>query len=133
MALSPGSLLGPYQILERIGVGGMGEVHRANDTRLGREVAIKVSTERFSDRFGREARVIASLNHPNICTLYDVGPDYLVMELLEGETLAARLKQGPLSIEMVRLYGAQIAAALVEAHARGIVHRDLKPGNIMIA
>ncbi len=111
----------------------MGQVFRAVDTRLGRAVAIKITHQQFSSRFEREARVISSLNHPNICTLHDVGPNYLVMELVEGETLAARLKQGPLPIEMVRHYGGQIAAALAEAHAKGIIHRDLKPGNIMIA
>jgi tetratricopeptide (TPR) repeat protein len=110
----------------------MGEVFRAIDTRLGRAVAIKTAHERFGDRFGREARAISALNHPNICTLYDVGPDYLVMELVEGETLAARLKQGPLPMEKVLLYARQIAAALMQAHGKGIIHRDLKPGNIMI-
>src|ERR1700730_3071984 len=99
MAFSPGSRFGPYEILERIGAGGMGEVHRARDTRLGRDVAIKVSAERFSDRFEREARVVASLNHPNICTLYDVGPDYLVMELLNGPTLADRISQGRIPLD----------------------------------
>ncbi|HXB69205.1 MAG TPA: protein kinase [Candidatus Acidoferrales bacterium] len=131
--LAAGACLGPYRIESKLGEGGMGEVFRAVDRRLGRAVAVKVTQQQFSARFAGEARAIASLNHPNICTVYDVGPNYLVMELVEGETLAARLKQGPLSIEMVRLYGAQIAAALVEAHAKGIVHRDLKPGNIMIA
>src|SRR5580700_5896111 len=125
--------LGPYQVESKIGEGGMGEVFRAVDTRLGRAVAIKVVDQRFTERFEREARAISSLNHPNICTLYDIGPNYLVMELVEGETLAARLKQGPLPIEMVRYYGGQIAAGLAEAHAKGIIHRDLKPGNIMIA
>ena len=128
-----GTRLGPYQIESKLGEGGMGQVFRAVDTRLGRAVAIKITYQQFSSRFEREARAISSLNHPNICTLYDVGPNYLVMELVEGETLAARLKQGPLSIEMVRHYGGQIAAALAEAHAKGIVHRDLKPSNIMIA
>jgi serine/threonine protein kinase/tetratricopeptide (TPR) repeat protein len=128
-----GTLLGPYRIESKLGEGGMGQVFRAVDTRLGRSVAIKITHQQFSSRFEREARAISSLNHPNICTVYDVGPNYLVMELVEGETLAARLKQGPLSIEMVRHYGGQIAAALAEAHAKGIVHRDLKPGNIMIA
>jgi serine/threonine protein kinase/tetratricopeptide (TPR) repeat protein len=128
-----GARLGPYQIESKLGEGGMGQVFRAVDTRLGRAVAIKITHQQFSSRFEREARAISSLNHPNICTLYDVGPNYLVMELVEGETLAARLKQGPLPIEMVRYYGGQIAAALAEAHAKGIVHRDLKPGNIMIA
>ena len=128
-----GARLGHYQIESKLGEGGMGQVFRAVDTRLGRAVAIKIAHEQFSSRFEREARAISSLNHPNICTLYDVGPNYLVMELVEGETLAARLKQGPLPIETVRHYGGQIAAALVEAHSKGIVHRDLKPGNIMIA
>ena len=111
----------------------MGEVFRAIDTRLGRAVAIKTTHEQFSARFEREARAISSLNHPNICTLYDVGPNYLVMELVEGETIAARLKSGPLPVKTALSYASQIAAALVEAHGKGIVHRDLKPGNIMIA
>jgi serine/threonine protein kinase len=93
MAISAGTRLGPYEILEAIGRGGMGEVYRARDTRLGRHVAIKVSAEKFSDRFEREARTIATLNHPNICILHDVGPNYLVMELIEGPTLADRIKQ----------------------------------------
>src|SRR5207302_7885593 len=93
----------------------------------------KVSHEQFSARFEREARAISALNHPNICTLYDVGPNYLVMELVEGKTLAAKLKKGKLSIEDTLLYGGQIAAALAEAHSKGINHRDLKPGNVMIA
>src|SRR5580658_5223912 len=131
--LTAGICLGPYRIESKLGEGGMGEVFRAVDTRLDRAVAIKITHERFSALFDREARAISSLNHPNICALYDVGPNYLVMELVEGETIAARLKRGPMPIEMVRYYGAQIAAALVEAHAKGIVHRDLKPGNIMIA
>src|SRR5947209_11864441 len=91
MALSAGTKLGPYEILAPIGAGGMGEVYRARDTRLGREVAIKISAERFNDRFEREARAVAALNHPNICTLHDVGPNYLVMVLVEGSTLAYRL------------------------------------------
>jgi eukaryotic-like serine/threonine-protein kinase len=103
------------------------------DTRLGRAVAIKIGQERFSARFDREARAIAALNHPNVCTLYDVGPNYLVMELVEGETLAARLKSGAIPETTALQYASQIAAALAEAHAKGIVHRDLKPGNIMIA
>jgi Tol biopolymer transport system component len=131
--LVSGVCLGPYRIESKLGEGGMGEVFRAIDTRLDRAVAIKITHERFSALFDREARAISSLNHPNICTLHDVGPNYLVMELVEGETIAARLKRGPMPIEMVRYYGAQIAAALAEAHAKGIVHRDLKPGNIMIA
>jgi tetratricopeptide (TPR) repeat protein/tRNA A-37 threonylcarbamoyl transferase component Bud32 len=127
-----GACLGPYRIESKLGEGGMGEVFRAIDTRLGRSVAIKTTREQFNSRFEREARAISSLNHPNICTLHDVGPNYLVMELVEGETLAARLKNGPLPIQTVLLYASQIAAALVEAHGKGIVHRDLKPGNIMI-
>jgi serine/threonine protein kinase len=111
----------------------MGAVFRAVDLRLGRLVAIKTAHERFSARFEREARAISSLNHPNICTLYDVGPNYLVMELVEGETIAARLKSGPLHVKTALLYASQIAAALVEAHSKGIIHRDLKAGNIMIA
>lgn len=130
--LASGASLGPYRIEGKLGEGGMGEVFRAVDTRLGRAVAIKTTQERFSARFEREARAIASLNHPSICTLYDVGPDYLVMELVEGETMAARLKSGALPLDTALLYASQIAAALVEAHSKGIVHRDLKPGNIMI-
>src|SRR3989441_8217538 len=131
--VAAGSQLGPFQIEVLLGAGGMGEVYRAVDTRLDRKVAIKISTEPFSARFEREARAIATLNHPHICTLYDVGPNYLVMELVEGETLAAKLKRGKLSIDDTLLYGGQIAAALAEAHSKGITHRDLKPGNIMIA
>jgi tetratricopeptide (TPR) repeat protein/predicted Ser/Thr protein kinase len=130
--LAAGACLGPYRIESKLGEGGMGEVFRAVDTRLGRAVAIKIAREQFSARFEREGRAISSLNHPNICTLYDVGPNYLVMELVEGETIAACLKKGPLSREMALRYGAQIAAALAEAHGKGIVHRDLKPGNIML-
>ena len=130
--LTAGACLGPYRIESKLGEGGMGEVFLAVDTRLGRKVAIKISAEQFSARFEREARAISSLNHPNICTLHDVGPDYLVMELVEGETIAARLKSGPLPLKTALLYAWQIAAALAEAHGKGIVHRDLKPGNIMI-
>src|SRR5260370_9409872 len=130
--IAAGASLGPYRIESKLGEGGMGEVFRAVDTRLGRAVAIKISHEQFSDRFEREARAISSLNHPNICTLYDIGPNYLVMELLEGETIAARLKSGPLPSKTALLYASQIVAALVYAHATGIIHRDLKPGNIMV-
>ena len=130
--LAAGASLGPYLIQDKLGAGGMGEVFRAVDTRLGRSVAIKITREQFSARFEREARAISSLNHPNICTLYDVGPNYLVMELLEGETLAARLKGGPLSLATALLYSSQILAALAEAHSKSIVHRDLKPSNIMV-
>lgn len=128
-----GASLGPYRIQGKLGEGGMGTVFLAVDTRLGRTVAIKTMHEQFGARFQREARAISSLNHPNICTLYDVGPDYLVMELVEGETLAVRLKGGPLHLNAALLYASQIASALGEAHVKGIVHRDLKPGNIMIA
>jgi len=130
--LAAGACLGPYRIVSKLGEGGMGEVYRAVDTRLGRAIAIKTTREQFSARFEREARAISALNHPNICTLHDIGPNYLVMELVEGETLGERLKNGPLPLQTVLLYGSQIAAALVEAHAKGIIHRDLKPGNIMI-
>jgi len=128
-----GTLLGRYEIEAPLGKGGMGEVFRARDTRLGRSVAIKVSNSQFSERFEREARAISALNHPHICTLHDVGPNYLVMELVEGETLAARLKKGALAIEQVLQYGVQIADALAAAHAKEITHRDLKPGNIMLS
>ena len=128
-----GTVLGPYKVEAPLGHGGMGEVFLAIDTRLGRKVAIKTSSERFSDRFGREAKAIASLNHPHICTLFDVGPNYLVMELVEGETLAARIKLGKLTIEEALPFARQIASALAAAHAKGIIHRDLKPGNIMLS
>jgi eukaryotic-like serine/threonine-protein kinase len=131
--LAAGVSLGPYRIESKLGEGGMGQVFRAVDTRLGRAVAVKTMHKQFTTRFGREARAIASLNHPNICTLYDVGSNYLVMELVQGETLAARLKTGPLPMKTALVYARQIAAALVEAHVKRIIHRDLKPGNIMIA
>jgi len=130
--LAPGVQLGPYRIDALLGAGGMGEVFRATDTRLGRAVAIKTSREHFDQRFHREAQAISALNHPHICTLYDVGPDYLVMELVEGETLAAHLKRSKLTIERTIYYGSQIADALAAAHRKGIVHRDLKPSNIML-
>ena len=133
MPLSVGDKLGPYEIIAPIGVGGMGQVFRALDIRLNRAVAVKTSSEQFSARFEGEARAIAQLNHPHICTLHDVGPNYLVMELVEGETLSARLKNGALPMDQVLRYGAEIADALAAAHAKGITHRDLKPGNIMIA
>jgi serine/threonine protein kinase len=122
-----GTKLGPYEIVSLLGKGGMGEVYRAHDARVGREVAVKVSSERFGERFEREARAIASLNHPNICTLYDVGPNYLVMELVEGEP-----PQGPMPLDEALRIARQIASALQEAHAKSIVHRDLKPGNIRV-
>ena len=142
MAILPGKRLGPYEVLSAIGAGGMGEVYRARDTRLDRTVAIKVLPPHLADspelreRFDREAKTIASLNHSHICTLYDVGhqdgTDYLVMEYLEGETLAQRLIKGPLPVGQVLQYAIEIADALDKAHRKGITHRDLKPGNIML-
>src|SRR5215471_7899063 len=124
MALAPNTQLGPYEIVGLLGEGGMGEVYRARDTRLGRAVAIKIINKHLSGRFEREARAISALNHPNICTLYDVGPNFLVMELVEGETLAARVRQGPLPSADVLRFAMQIAEALDEAHTLGMVHRD---------
>ena len=132
MAFSAGDKLGPYEIVTPIGKGGMGEVYRGTDTRLGRAVAIKVSAREFSDRFEREARAISALNHPNICTLYDVGPNYLVMEFVEGDTLAELVKRGPMPLDKAFQYAVEIVDALAAAHAKGIIHRDLKPGNIML-
>ena len=132
MSLSVSDKLGPYEILAPIGKGGMGEVYRARDTRLNREVAVKVSAERFTERFEHEARAIAALNHFNICHLYDVGSNYLVMELVDGPTLAERLKQGAMPLEEALAAAGQIADALDAAHEKGITHRDLKPGNIKI-
>ncbi len=130
--IAAGAQFGPYRIEAQIGAGGMGTVYRAMDTRLGRVVAIKFGAERYNERFQREARAISTLNHPHVCTLYDVGPNYLVMELIEGSTLAAEIKKGPLAPEIATRYAAQIASALAEAHALGILHRDLKPSNIML-
>ncbi len=132
MPAAPGTRLGPYEIGAPIGAGGMGEVYQARDTRLGRTVAIKVADARFSERFEQEARAIAALNHPHICQLYDVGPNYLVMEMVEGQTLADRLHHGAIPIEESLAIARQIGAALEAAHERGIVHRDLKPANIKI-
>ena len=142
MLLSSGTKLGPYEIQSPLGAGGMGEVYRAKDTRLDRTVAVKILPEHLSDnpdarqRFDREARAISSLNHPNICTMHDVGHqdgiDFLVMEFLEGETLAERLLKGPLPTELVLKYGVEICEGLERAHRSGVVHRDLKPGNVML-
>jgi len=138
MSIPVGTRLGPYEVLAPIGAGGMGEVYRARDTRLGRDVAVKVlpavlaADPQFRDRFEREAKSISQLNHPNICALYDVGEGYLVMELLEGETLAARVMKGPLPLADALRIAIEIAGALDKAHRHGIVHRDLKPGNIML-
>ena len=130
--LGIGSQLGPYRIDGVLGAGGMGKVFKARDTRLGRDVAIKVSAERFNDRFEREARAIAALNHPHICQLFDIGPDYLVMELVEGEPLVSQTKPGPLPVDRAVEYAMQILDALDVAHRKGIVHRDLKPANILV-
>ena len=142
MPLTAGTKLGPYRIRSQIGAGGMGEVYSATDTRLDRTVAIKVLPEHLADdpqrreRFEREAKAISSLNHPHICALYDVGDQdgthYLVMELVEGETLKSRLKTGRLPLDQVIEYAMQIADALDNAHRKGVVHRDPKPGNIML-
>jgi serine/threonine protein kinase len=146
--LQPGARLGPYEILAPIGAGGMGEVYRARDTRLGRDVAVKIlspdtsSSPEARQRFEREARTISQLSHPHICALYDVGEaanpqfpipnPYLVMELLDGETLAQRLASAALPLELTLRYAIQIADALEKAHRAGIVHRDLKPANVMV-
>src|SRR5579859_8026037 len=162
MAITSGTRLGPYEVVSPLGAGGMGEVCKARDTRLERSVAIKVLPTEFAEnaqlklRFEREAKTISQLNHPHICTLYDVGVlsvvppssaanaaqdrgatprhdvPYLVMELLEGESLADKLAKGPLPLDQVLRYGIEIAGALDKAHKAGITHRDLKPGNIMI-
>src|ERR1700683_4961852 len=142
MPLATGTRLGPYEIIAPIGAGGMGEVYSAKDTRLDRTVALKVLPPHLADapevrqRFEREARAVSSLNHPNICALYDIGrqdgTDYLVMEYIEGETLAKRLERGPLvPLELSRI-AIQICEALEKAHRQGVIHRDLKPGNVML-
>ncbi len=138
MPLSPGDKLGPYEILAPLGAGGMGEVYKARDTRLDRTVAVKVLPEHIAQRedlrarFEREARAVASLNHPNICTLHDIGPGYMVMELIEGETLAARIEKGALPFDQALQLATQIADALDRAHRAGVTHRDVKPQNIML-
>jgi len=142
MEIQSGTRLGPYEILAPVGAGGMGQVWRAKDTRLDREVAIKVlppdfsANAQFQARFERDAKTISSLNHPHICTLHDVGHEsgthYLVMEMIEGESLADRLVKGRLPMDQVLRIGGQVAAALDAAHRKGIIHRDLKPGNVMM-
>src|SRR3989441_8043259 len=140
MSLIPGARLGPYEILALIGAGGMGEVYRAKDTKLHRDVAIKVLPDLFAKdperlaRFEREAHVLAALNHPHIAAIYGLeeanGSQFLVLELVEGETLAARLKSGPLPVSEALSIARQVADALQVAHEKGIIHRDLKPANI---
>ncbi|MGA7906868.1 MAG: serine/threonine-protein kinase, partial [Candidatus Sulfotelmatobacter sp.] len=142
MALTSGTKLGPYEIQSPLGAGGMGEVYRAKDTRLDRTVAVKIlpthlcESPEFKQRFEREARTISSLNHPHICHLYDIGSqegtDFLVMEFLDGETLAERLRKGAVPLNELLKVGIKVAEALEVAHRAGIVHRDLKPGNIML-
>src|SRR5579863_8080397 len=142
MALTSGTRSGPYEVVALIGAGGMGEVYKARDTRLDRIVAIKVLPAHLADkpelreRFEREARTIAGLNHPHICTLHDIGQqdgtDFLVMEYVEGETLATRLLKGPLPLEQVLQYAMEISDALDKAHRKGVTHRDIKPGNVML-
>src|SRR5438034_3966227 len=121
MPISAGTRLGPYEILSPLGAGGMGEVYKARDTRLDRIVAIKASAERFSKRFESEAHAIAALNHSHICTLHDIGPNYLVMEYLEGETLAARIKKGPIPLDQALKIAIEVAGALGAAHRKGII------------
>jgi Tol biopolymer transport system component len=136
MSLDSNARLGPYEIIAPLGAGGMGEVYRARDTRLDRTVAIKICAGRFTDRFEREARAISGLNHPHICALYDIGRensmDFLVMEYLEGESLEARLHNGPLPVPDALRIAIQIAGSLDAAHRKGVIHRDLKPGNVML-
>jgi serine/threonine protein kinase len=132
MPVSAGDRLGPYEIISPLGRGGMGEVFRARDARVQRDVAIKTSADRFTERFEREAQAIAALNHPNVCTLYDVGSNYLVMELVEGPTLADRIAAGAIPLDESLKLAAQIADALSAAHRKNVIHRDLKPGNIKV-
>src|SRR5215469_9907469 len=142
MAISAGTKLGPYEIIAPLGAGGMGEVYRARDTRLDRTVAIKILPEASANtpesraRFEREARAVSSLNHAHICILYDIGhqngTDFIVMEYLEGESLASRLARGAMPVPELLRIGIQIADALDKSHRQGVVHRDLKPGNIML-
>src|SRR6185436_1946033 len=127
MVLQPGDKLGPYECLALIGQGGMGEVYRAKDTRLGREVAVKVSKDAYTERFTREARTIASLNHTNVCHLYDVGPNYIVLEYVEGAEL-----HGPVALDEALPVIHQLIDGIEAAHEKNIIHRDLKPANIKI-
>ena len=127
-----------YEILDKLGAGGMGEVYRARDSKIGRDVAIKVlpaelaNDGHYAARLQREARILGSLNHPHIAAIYGLEENAIVMELVQGETLASRLNKGRLPVDLVVRYGSEIAAALSAAHARGIIHRDLKPGNVML-
>ena len=130
-SLAPGSQLGPYQILSLLGAGGVGRIYKAFDARLGREVAIKVAEERFSERFHREVRAVAALNHPNVCTVHDVGANYLVMELVDGETLRVGLERG-LPVDRALTIARQMLQALGAAHRAGVIHRDLKPENVTV-
>src|SRR5690349_20565110 len=132
MPLLPGERIGPYEILQAISAGGMGEVYKARDIRLNRTVAIKISMKQFSNRFEREARAVAALNNPNICALYDVGPNYLVMEFIEGPTLAERIAAGVIPVREAIEIARQIAEGLEAAHEKSIIHRDLKPANIKL-
>src|SRR5277367_6625233 len=132
MPLSAGDHLGPYEIISQIGAGGMGVVYKAHDPRLDRIVALKVSTEEYSERFEREARAVAALNHPNICQIYDVGPNFLVLEFLDGNPLLSQAELAALPLERALEYAEQICDALEVAHRKGTVHRDLKPANIVV-
>ena len=138
MPLTHGEKLGPYEILAPLGAGGMGEVYKARDTRLDRAVAVRVLPDHIAQRedlrarFEREARTVASLNHPHICTLHDIGPGYMVMELVDGETLADRIAKGALPLEQALKLATQLADALDRAHRAGVTHRDIKPQNIML-
>ena len=142
MALAPGTVLGPYEILSPLGAGGMGEVYRARDSRLAREVAVKLLPEsaccdpQSMERFRREAQAASAINHPNICAVYDIGEAdgraFIVMELVAGTTLQEMIDRGPIPPNRVLEWGTQIADALDAAHSRSIVHRDIKPGNIAV-
>ena len=141
MSLGVGDKLGPYEIVSKLGSGGMGELYKARDARLGRDVAIKVLSEAFPnqisrERFNRESRAASALNHPNVCTIFDVGDSeglpFLVMEVVHGETLRERIARGPMDLKSVLELGSQIASALDAAHTRGIIHRDIKPSNIIV-